>query len=132
MSDTENIKVEVNFAELANQIRELAKLLKCTQATATTVLGYVMRITNKLMSADEIHTWIKHLVATKSPQQLSMDERLLCVTLGMLKRKTPFVAAASKVGRNEQCPCNSGAKYKNCCLELAKAHDHERFYGGKV
>ena len=22
-----------------------------------------------------------------------------------------------KIGRNEQCPCGSGKKYKNCCIE---------------
>ena len=28
----------------------------------------------------------------------------------------PIPAAASKVGRNEPCPCGSGKKYKKCCL----------------
>jgi len=23
----------------------------------------------------------------------------------------------SKVGRNDPCPCGSGAKFKNCCIE---------------
>ncbi len=25
--------------------------------------------------------------------------------------------AVTRVGRNEQCPCGSGRKYKHCCLE---------------
>ena len=25
------------------------------------------------------------------------------------------MATATKVGRNEPCPCGSGLKYKNCC-----------------
>ncbi|NUN14389.1 MAG: SEC-C domain-containing protein [Myxococcales bacterium] len=31
--------------------------------------------------------------------------------------KRPVVNAQKKVGRNEQCPCNSGKKYKTCCLK---------------
>ena len=29
-----------------------------------------------------------------------------------------------KVGRNEPCPCGSGKKYKQCCLEKHEAADH--------
>lgn len=29
---------------------------------------------------------------------------------------TPVRRSERKVGRNEPCPCGSGAKYKNCCL----------------
>ncbi len=29
--------------------------------------------------------------------------------------QTPFVAA-TKVGRNDPCPCGSGKKHKKCCL----------------
>lgn len=25
-----------------------------------------------------------------------------------------------KIGRNDKCPCGSGKKYKNCCLESGK------------
>ncbi len=28
----------------------------------------------------------------------------------------PFVRESAKVGRNEPCPCGSGKKYKNCCI----------------
>ena len=29
----------------------------------------------------------------------------------------PYLQAQPKIGRNEQCPCQSGRKYKHCCLE---------------
>ncbi len=29
-------------------------------------------------------------------------------------KKKPVVRAATKVGRNEPCPCGSGRKYKHC------------------
>ena len=120
------------FSEMELCIKELAKMLNCSQPAAVTALGYVMKITGTNMTAREAYEFINNLIKTKGPEELDLDERLLCITIGVLKRKTPFVASASKVGRNAPCPCNSGAKYKNCCLELAKAHDFERFYGAKV
>lgn len=32
----------------------------------------------------------------------------------------PHKAAGPKVGRNDPCPCGSGKKYKQCCLNSAK------------
>ena len=29
----------------------------------------------------------------------------------------PYVRPHAKVGRNDQCPCGSGRKFKQCCLE---------------
>ncbi|MEI9893551.1 MAG: SEC-C metal-binding domain-containing protein [Chthoniobacter sp.] len=40
-----------------------------------------------------------------------MDEALVA-------KRTP-VRDASKVGRNDPCPCGSGKKYKNCCGRTA-------------
>ena len=30
------------------------------------------------------------------------------------RNKEPVASGASKVGRNQQCPCGSGKKYKRC------------------
>ena len=30
----------------------------------------------------------------------------------------PLQRVASKIGRNDPCPCGSGRKYKKCCLDL--------------
>ena len=30
----------------------------------------------------------------------------------------PIERVASKIGRNDPCPCGSGRKYKKCCLHL--------------
>lgn len=118
------------YETLGEEIKSLALKLKVSQATATTVMGYVMKLTDKMCTATEVEDFISQLIKTKTPQELNMDERLLCVAVGALKRKQPFKANASKIGRNDQCPCGSGAKYKTCCLELAKEHDHRRYYEG--
>ena len=40
----------------------------------------------------------------------------------------------NKTGRNEKCPCNSGKKYKQCCLrkdEMLKMKEMEKFISGQ-
>ena len=37
-------------------------------------------------------------------------------------KREPYVRSQPKVGRNEQCPCHSGRKYKNCCLRNEPNH----------
>ena len=32
--------------------------------------------------------------------------------------RAPYIRPTPKVGRNEPCPCASGKKYKQCCLEI--------------
>ena len=35
-------------------------------------------------------------------------------------RTKPVVRDYKKIGRNDPCPCGSGKKYKNCCLNSGK------------
>ena len=42
--------------------------------------------------------------------------------LKMMRPKT--LKHEHKIGRNDPCPCGSGRKYKNCCLESGK---YEKF-----
>ena len=44
----------------------------------------------------------------------AMDERLKELPQERLVRRV-------KVGRNDPCPCNSGRKFKQCCLHKATA-----------
>ncbi len=37
-------------------------------------------------------------------------------------KREPYVRPQPKVGRNELCPCHSGRKYKNCCLQNEPNH----------
>jgi len=37
-----------------------------------------------------------------------------------------------KVGRNEQCPCGSGLKYKRCCLQKNEAEQSAQLQAQKV
>ena len=80
--------------------------------------------------------WGAALVANKNPERLKQGfpEIFRAVDasitrfhkLGLLMEEnrlgveqeahTPYVREASKVGRNDPCPCGSGKKYKKCCL----------------
>ena len=37
----------------------------------------------------------------------------------------PYVRSRPKISRNAPCPCGSGLKYKQCCLELDKLESNE-------
>ena len=52
-----------------------------------------------------IDNWSAEIAATPKPQ---VDETRPPLPI---PRKAPL-----RVGRNEPCPCNSGKKYKHCCL----------------
>lgn len=38
----------------------------------------------------------------------------------MFRRPPQQVRKYEKIGRNDECPCGSGKKYKNCCLKTGK------------
>ena len=38
----------------------------------------------------------------------------------MPPKTRPIVRDYKKIGRNEKCPCGSGKKYKDCCLNTGK------------
>jgi len=55
----------------------------------------------KKLSEDEIRRFVKQVGINKLTQ----------------KKKALIAAGKStKVGRNDKCPCNSGKKFKKCCL----------------
>jgi uncharacterized protein YecA (UPF0149 family) len=64
---------------------------------------------------------------TKKIDQLTTAEGRVGICLGLIRvKQKPFLSSV-KTGRNEPCPCNSGAKYKNCCLDEHKKHDYESY-----
>ncbi len=38
----------------------------------------------------------------------------------------------AKVGRNDPCPCGSGKKYKNCCIQKNKAPTGRKKFTAKM
>lgn len=40
--------------------------------------------------------------------------------MNMPRKTRTIIREYNKIGRNDSCPCGSGKKYKNCCLETGK------------
>jgi len=45
-----------------------------------------------------------------TPEEIEAEEKLIKES-----KKVEQLAAKSKPGRNDPCPCGSGKKYKKCC-----------------
>ena len=48
--------------------------------------------------------------------------------VAMANAHTP-VKVGKKPGRNDPCPCGSGAKYKNCCGKNKQNNNFKRLFG---
>jgi hypothetical protein len=55
----------------------------------------------------------------ESPGVLSLGFHETSDEGGHFQKSQPIVREATRVGRNDRCPCGSGKKYKNCCLRKA-------------
>ncbi len=40
--------------------------------------------------------------------------------MGYFRKTRPIERDNKKIGRNDPCPCGSGKKYKNCCLNTGR------------
>lgn len=125
--------IDTKFAEA--EIQQLvgmtiAGITVTDESTAVALYGYAMTmLKSKVVTAKGVKAYLEEL-AKKQIRDMTEIERLALLALGFLRRKPrskPFVATASKVGRNDPCPCGSGLKFKLCCLNLAKAHDLEEY-----
>jgi hypothetical protein len=98
---------------------------------AVELIGYALRGANNFLDGKGVINAVE--TARKKPiQLLTKSEIQMLLLIGHLKyKKRPFQAAANTAGRNDPCPCGSGDKYKKCCLDMAKAHDVERYKNGR-
>lgn len=65
-------------------------------------------------ASGQIRIFIEHLLSNGGRQVLAV---LVFVISVALVRANKFPAVKLDVGRNDPCPCNSGKKYKNCCMK---------------
>jgi hypothetical protein len=64
---------------------------------------------------NDIRLLWKHLLNNGGRQFLAL---MICLlSIFWVTRNPEQRIAVDKVGRNDPCPCGSGKKYKNCCLE---------------
>lgn len=67
--------------------------------------------------------------ATKEQQaeavNAAIDKAGMYSLLNQRVRQRPIVKD-NKIGRNDPCPCASGKKYKNCCLDSGRYETYSR------
>jgi len=91
-SNTENIK------ELRNSLLALCQIRKW--------IGFgSLKNSNNVMD-----------VVVFNDQKWKQDKELEEMSKSRLKGIGRYVRIGKKIGRNEPCPCGSGKKYKNCCM----------------
>ena len=122
----------IQNAYIKDHILGLVSHFGIPEDKATVVLGYAMKKSNDFLGIKDIIAYID--TVKKVPIKfMSEDEKQMLLALGFLTRKKKQIPFKSeeKIGRNDDCPCGSGLKYKKCCLEIAKVHDLERYNNGK-
>ena len=104
---------------------------KCPEAKAVSVVGYAMKIKNEFISCKELIAFVD-ATSKKKIEAMTEDEKQMLLATGFLIRKLPpFRSSTKNIGRNDQCPCGSQAKFKNCCLAVAKTDELARYKNGK-
>ena len=124
---------KVNVNELRDQVEPsilaLAEVYQIPQHRAVEAYGHLVKITGELVPPHLVGHTIETLFRNLDLSQEVPDSvGRLGVLVGKLRVKNkPFLSLANKIGRNEPCPCKSGAKFKNCCLNKIKSKDLERY-----
>jgi uncharacterized protein YecA (UPF0149 family) len=53
---------------------------------------------------------------SQDPRVQLAKEHQEAMQIAALKNRAHKQLKSTKIGRNQPCPCNSGKKYKKCCL----------------
>ena len=128
--DGEDYPYCINLNDLT-QLSEFKSSIKITPQKFLSFLKHRKKLHGKVISDDELNFWgyylqngdFGDLIRTQSDFiQLDLsyskifDEAYVQKTyLGKVSGKT-VKPVSKKLGRNDRCSCNSGKKYKKCCL----------------
>lgn len=124
---------EKELLELKGLFADLSKVLVCgvkvTGPLAPQVAGHIMQALGRPVSVKDVITYMEILV--KKPTDLLTEAEVsLLQAMGLLQFHKPLPAKAlTQAGRNDLCPCGSGRKYKQCCMDMVKAHERNTNYG---
>jgi uncharacterized protein YecA (UPF0149 family) len=112
------------------EIEKLAKHYKVQEPAAVEAYGHLMKIANDddIITFERCQALLRGMLS-KTVDKLTQEEGRIGLCLGLLRvKQKPFLSNPMlHTGRNEQCPCGSGAKFKKCCLDKAKKHNLERY-----
>jgi preprotein translocase subunit SecA len=82
----------------------------------TTDLIFRMEQLNEdFVSSTWVETAATHETAKSTSEIVAQQQQAINASQGEV-RLDPIRNRGHRVGRNDPCPCNSGKKYKNCCM----------------
>ena len=127
------INVQQFSADALPEIEKLARHYNIQESVAVEVYGHITVLLNppKAPTFEDCISFIKEML-TKPVTQLTYEEGRIGLGLGLLRvKQKPFLSDPTlKLRRNDLCPCGSGAKFKNCCLDSVRKHNFERYQQG--
>lgn len=121
---------ELHSKYILETTQALAKHYRITEDRALVALGYVMKWRDSFDHVKEVIIRLD-LIGKKPMNLMTDEEKQAMLAVGYLVRKLPpFKSSTNKIGRNDPCPCDSGKKFKQCCLSVAKLNEVERYKNG--
>ena len=111
----------VDFTQQASPtIVQLARHFGVREAAAVEAYAHIIMLRPKeaVPTFEDCLQYLRELVK-RDVRSLTEEEVRVGVCLGLLRLKQRPIQA-THIGRNEPCPCGSGAKYKKCCLDNHK------------
>lgn len=91
-----------------DNLPELLQTLNLTETKITKIINEFKNMKPESMTINDVNK-LSHMIGI-TPKKL-----VKIMTKG-LQTENNKPKISNKIGRNEKCPCNSGKKYKNCCL----------------
>jgi uncharacterized protein YecA (UPF0149 family) len=61
---------------------------------------------------------VKHTIPSGVKNKKSFEDLSNFLDTGNYKYIRTPIKVEVKIGRNDPCPCGSGKKYKNCCMNV--------------
>jgi len=88
---------------------------------ADTIMGSMAKLTDEQMQerVDKLNEAVQEAKANQEVDDAIVGSSTP-VLRGWLPKTRPLVRDTKKVQRNDPCPCGSGKKYKNCCMDSGK------------
>jgi hypothetical protein len=91
--------------------------------------SYLNRYKRKPISPETLRAY-EQMINPSDPYDIMMMDRFSKLMSFNRNQEAPpqvqpnhaHIKANKKVGRNDPCPCNSGKKFKKCCLNKTKHH----------
>lgn len=88
---------------------------------ADTIMGSMSELTKDEIQdrVDKLNEAVQEARANKEVDDAIVGSSTPVIR-GWLPKTRPVVRDTKKIQRNDPCPCGSGKKYKNCCMDSGK------------